>query len=142
MGPLPLPRTPAPLPLPRTPPLSMPRTPPHPPICPLHIPPVLLSFASHQFSFQPSIISSATLFISPGHTISSLPYPNLLFFTMTQCAHCNQPVTGHGHNGVPLVDGTVCDTCNALVIQERVRQILHPSQENITPSLPHRAHDY
>ena len=47
------------------------------------------------------------------------------------CAHCKNAIDWHmnadgtpywttGHNGQPLVDGRVCDTCNDLVIAERI----------------------
>lgn len=36
------------------------------------------------------------------------------------CANCNQKIKGYGHNGNPLVDGTVCDDCNIEVLKKRM----------------------
>lgn len=45
-----------------------------------------------------------------------------------KCAYCHQdiqpePLTGwaEGNNGLPLVDGRVCNGCNDLVVMERLR---------------------
>jgi len=44
-----------------------------------------------------------------------------------ECANCKAEITKnphtrweHGHNGVPLVEGRVCDECNVLVILKRL----------------------
>ena len=45
-----------------------------------------------------------------------------------KCAYCHQdiqpePMSGwdQGNNGLPLVDGRVCNSCNDLVVMERLR---------------------
>lgn len=37
---------------------------------------------------------------------------------------CGEHVEDYGHNGAPLFNARVCDACNTLVMQERVRLIL------------------
>ena len=46
--------------------------------------------------------------------------------SITFCANCDKAVEIHGswtsgHNGQPLVNGRVCDSCNGLVIAMRLR---------------------
>lgn len=43
---------------------------------------------------------------------------------MDKCCnyYCKNTID-YGHNGQPLFNGRVCDTCNKLVIQERINQI-------------------
>ena len=40
---------------------------------------------------------------------------------LMQCAMCRETVRCFGNNGQPLVDGEVCDKCNAQVMKERFR---------------------
>lgn len=42
---------------------------------------------------------------------------------MFQCGVCTEVEHGHGNNGQPLVEGQVCDTCNGLVLLERIRRV-------------------
>lgn len=37
-----------------------------------------------------------------------------------RCALCGKVIEGYGNNGLPLVDGRVCDDCNYQVIIERL----------------------
>lgn len=37
------------------------------------------------------------------------------------CEYCGNKIEGYGHNGSPLVEGKVCDSCQELVIAERLR---------------------
>ena len=37
-----------------------------------------------------------------------------------KCALCGKVIEGYGNNGLPLVDGRVCDDCNYQVIIERL----------------------
>ena len=37
------------------------------------------------------------------------------------CMKCEIEFEGYGHNGLPLVNGRVCDNCNLSVILERLR---------------------
>ena len=40
---------------------------------------------------------------------------------MSECNLCKKAeIEGHGHNGQPLVDGLVCDSCNPFVIKYRM----------------------
>lgn len=52
-----------------------------------------------------------------------------------KCALCNEMIEikktpegkvywSSGHNGMPLVDGRVCDACNKKVVEERLSKIL------------------
>ena len=47
-----------------------------------------------------------------------------------KCAYCHQDIQpelrsgwDQGNNGEPLVNGRVCNSCNELVLQERLRLI-------------------
>ena len=42
---------------------------------------------------------------------------------MSECNLCKKvEIQGHGHNGRPLVDGLVCDSCNPYVIKYRMME--------------------
>lgn len=43
---------------------------------------------------------------------------------MQECKnyYCKNTFT-YGNNGLPLFDGRVCDTCNKLVIEERINRL-------------------
>lgn len=45
------------------------------------------------------------------------------FKNSNQCALCGQEIIGYGNNGMPLVDGKVCDDCNNKVIEARIKEI-------------------
>lgn len=38
---------------------------------------------------------------------------------MKTCNLCNKEYEGYGNNGMPLVDGLVCDDCNRKVVMAR-----------------------
>ena len=40
------------------------------------------------------------------------------------CAWCHKKFYGWGNNGLPLIDGIVCNECNNIVITERIRRIM------------------
>lgn len=42
---------------------------------------------------------------------------------MKKCENCGRYYSGHGNNGIPLVRGRVCDTCNIEVIQRRLEEV-------------------
>lgn len=41
----------------------------------------------------------------------------------TKCALCGKDIISYGNNGMPLVDGKVCDDCNEKVIEARIEEI-------------------
>jgi len=38
-----------------------------------------------------------------------------------KCDNCDRMIRGRGHNGMPLVEGKVCDECNKEVLIERMQ---------------------
>lgn len=41
-----------------------------------------------------------------------------------KCVICNNKITGFGHNPDPIsIKGRCCDSCNLIVINERMKQI-------------------
>lgn len=43
---------------------------------------------------------------------------------MKYCAICKFAIDGHGNNGAPLVNGEVCDKCNAKVVKARIQEAM------------------
>lgn len=53
-----------------------------------------------------------------------------------QCAGCEDYFLGHGHNGEPLYGGRVCNHCNVLVLQARLRNFVDRQRVLYTLSPP------
>ena len=58
-----------------------------------------------------------------------------------KCAYCHQDIQpelrsgwDQGNNGEPLVDGRVCNSCNELVLQERLRLIQERKKDEYDPN--------
>lgn len=45
------------------------------------------------------------------------------------CENCGESYSGFGNNGVPLVEGRVCNGCNELVVLARIMQMRKPMPE-------------
>lgn len=67
---------------------------------------------------------------------------------MKVCVICGKEFDGYGNNAEPVADGACCDSCNMLVITERLRHIGSPEAiidryENDVPDMLIGAHkDY
>lgn len=47
-----------------------------------------------------------------------------------KCALCGKEIIGYGNNGMPLVDGSVCDECNDKVIEARIEEIMKSKEDS------------
>ena len=45
------------------------------------------------------------------------------YHTEKKCANCRCTYIGHGHNGAPLVEGFICDTCQVEVLEMRLKEL-------------------
>jgi len=42
---------------------------------------------------------------------------------VSKCSICGNVYTGYGNNAEPINDGRCCDTCNGLVIEQRMHNM-------------------
>ena len=52
------------------------------------------------------------------------------------CELCKGTYVGYGHNGMPLIDGRVCNNCNGFVIMARLQLLSEVERDALKRRIP------